>query len=144
MTTENLHCAGHQEGLARHLALDPLSDGRRLESPEFAYMHTDDFATVNHALKSAGMNSKQCGCLVTVEERFNARSSKNGQRIVGSGRFILTGHIRPPLRAIKLKHRDRRSPMSFSKQIMTATHKHGFSSPRYAWVPLAYEIEKSL
>jgi hypothetical protein len=79
MTTENLHCAGHEEGLARHLALDPLGNCGRLESPEFAYMHTGNFATVNHALKSAGMNAKQRGCLVTVEERFNARSSKNGQ-----------------------------------------------------------------
>ena len=51
-------------------------------------MHTGNFATVHHALKSAGMDSKQRGCLVTVEERFDARSSKNGQRIIGSGRFF--------------------------------------------------------
>jgi hypothetical protein len=56
-----------------------LGDGRRLESPEFAYVHTCDFATMNHALKSAGMDSEQRGGLVTVEERFDPRSAKNGQ-----------------------------------------------------------------
>jgi hypothetical protein len=89
---------------------------------------------MNHALKSAGMDSEQRGGLVTVEERFDARSAKNGQRIIGSGRFLLTEHIKPPLRAIKLKHRDQRSPMSFGKRIMTATHKRSFSSSRCAWV----------
>ena len=79
MTTENLRCAGTKRGLARHLALYPLGNGRRLESPEFAYMHTGNFATVHHALKGAGIDSKQRGGLVTVEERFDARSSKNGQ-----------------------------------------------------------------
>jgi hypothetical protein len=80
---------------------------------------------------------------VTVEERFDARSAKNGQRIIGSGRFLLTEHVKPPLRAIKLKHRDQRSPMSFSNRIMTGTHKHSFSSSRCAWVALAYGNEKS-
>jgi hypothetical protein len=47
------------------------------------------------------------------------------------------------LRAIKLKHRDRRSPMSFSKQIMTAAHKHAISSARRAPVALSFESEKS-
>ena len=42
-------------------------------------MHTGNFATMHHALKSAGMDSEHSGCLVTVEERFDARSSKNGQ-----------------------------------------------------------------
>jgi hypothetical protein len=106
-------------------------------------MHTGNFATVHHALKSAGMDSKQRGGLVTVQERFDARSAKNGQRIIGSGRFLLTEHIKPPLRAIKLKHRDQRSPMSFGKRIMTAAHKRSFSSSRCAWVARAYGNEKS-
>src|ERR1035438_3126620 len=138
-----LALCGHQNDLAHHLALYPLGDGRRLKSPEDAYMHTGNFATMHHALKSAGMDSEHSGCLVTVEERFDARSAKNGQRIIGNGRLFLTEHMKPPLRSIKLKHRDQRSPMSFSNRIMTATHKHSFSSSRCDWVALAYRKRKS-